>query len=203
MKEKAYLKLLPLLALVFLLAGCGTLPIKIDLLPTLKNYGYDQGSFSKTFEAQSGATLTEDLEFRLPDDTGYSFTFEVPELPATPASMALNYKINIGYQIECIEGLTGEIAAQVYLSGEPSKLWDSPLEGATTRIAIQDRGDLNLEGKTFLTQEQLEAVLNGSLVLGIELKTENLSGKVRDGCSQVEISGQYSIKQAIIEIRFL
>ena len=206
-KPVKHLFLLSLLALV--MAACGPLPVTIDLLPTLKQNGYDHGSFSETVAVAPGTELT-DQDLKLPDENGYAFTFQVPDLPATPSSLVLNYEVELGYQVACIDNLDGQIQAQIYLAGPSADLWASPLQDAGVLTTIRNQDTLTLKGQAQLNQDQIDAVLNGSLVLGIELKTEGLSGQastdaacIQDGETQVTISGEYQIKQAVIEARFL
>ncbi len=206
-KPVKHLFLLSLLALV--MAACGPLPVTIDLLPTLKQNGYDHGSFSETVAVAPGTELT-DQDLKLPDENGYAFTFQVPNLPATPSSLVLNYEVELGYQVACIDNLAGQIQAQIYLAGPSADLWANPLKGASVLATIRNQDTLTLKGQAGLSQDQIDAVLNGSLVLGIELKTEGLSGQastdaacIQDGETQVTISGEYQIKQAVIEARFL
>ena len=202
--------LLSLLALV--MAACGPLPVTIDLLPTLKQNGYDHGSFSKTVAVPPGTELT-DQNLKIPDENGYAFTFQVPDLPATPSSLVLNYEVELGYQVACIDNLGGQIQAQIYLAGPSADLWANPLQDAGVLTTIRNQDTLTLKGQAQLSQDrqdQIDAVLNGSLVLGIELKTEGLSGQastdaacIQNGETQVTIFGEYQIKQAVIEARFL
>ena len=181
------------------------MPIRIDLLPELKKYNYNEGTFTQSIDAQPGMEFNKDVEdFKLPDEDGYTVSFQVPNLPANPKSMTLDYKVGVGYQIKCAEDLGGNITAQVYLAGDSHELWSSPLNGATTSATIDAKGTgtLDLEGSAKLTDKQLNAVLNGSLVLGLRLKTQGLTGKVSENCNQVQITGKYTIDKAMIEIRF-
>ncbi len=202
-------KLWPFLLSALFLAACGPLPITIDLLPTLKQNGYDQKSFSRPVAVPPGTPLN-DQDLKLPDANGFAFDFEVPSLPARPASLVLDYRARLDYGIECLNDLGGTAIAQVYLAGDPQNLWQSPLEGADASAAVKQQGTLTLEGSARLSQAQLQAVLDGHLVLGVELKTQGLTGQPssdpacqQNGQTLVKFTGRYQIERAVVEVRFL
>ena len=198
----------PLLLSAFFLAACGPLPITIDLMPSLQQNGYDRGSATQTVAVPPGAQLS-DQDLKVPDANGYRFTFEVPNLPASPASLVFDYQATLDYQLACIDNLGGTLNAQVYLAGDAAQLWQSPLDGAQVSAPVKSQDTLTLKGSARLSQAQLDAVLNGSLVLGVELKTQGLTGQAsidpacqQNGQTQVKFSGQYQIQKAVVEVRF-
>lgn len=202
-------RFLLLAALALAAAGCGPLPVTIDLLPVLEEKGYDQQPFSEAVRTAPGTALS-DLLLRIPDENGYALTFPLPDLPASPTSLVLDYRADLEYQIGCIDNLGGEIEAQVFLAGPSSDLWTQPLEGARVQAEIRYHDTLTLKGRASLTQDQLDAVLQGSLVLGVEFRTSGLSGQasndpacLRNGEVEVTVSGNYQIERAVIEARFL
>ncbi len=201
-------KLWPFLLIAFFLAACGPLPVPIDLLPALRDGGYDQGTFTKTLAVPPGTTL-EDQTVLFPDGNGFDLRFDVPSLPANPASLVLDYQADFSYRVDCVDNLGGKISAQAYLAGDSAELWNSPLEGAAVSADLDAQGSLRLSGQARLTQAQLDAVMSGHAVLGLELATENTRGQasnepacVQDGQTLVRISGEYRIQRAVVEVRF-
>lgn len=201
-------KLWPFLLIAVFLAACGPLPIPIDLLPALKQGGYDHDTFTQTLPVPPGATL-EDQTVRFPNENGFDLNFEVPSLPATPASLVLDYRADFSYRVDCVDNLGGKIRAQAYLAGDSAELWNSPLEGAAVSADLDAQGSLRLSGQARLTQAQLDAVMTGHAVLGLELATQNIRGQassdpacVQAGQTQVKISGEYHIQRAVVEVRF-
>ena len=202
MKRKA-LSLLLMIGGAVLLAGCGALPITVDLKPTLEKSGADRGSFTEALNLPPGTNLgsLSEVSFELPDENGLEVRFEVPDLPARPAGLELDYAVRLDYQIACVDGLGGQARASAYLAGE-SPPWEAPLEGAEASAELAPEGSLRLEGQASLTPEQIDAVLSGKVVLGLKLEFRDLKGTVREGCTP-EISGSYQIERALIKIRFL
>ena len=201
MKRKALALLL--IGGAVLLAGCGALPVTVDLLPALQSSGSASGSLSQPLNLPPGSELG-DLEGKtlwLPDQEGLAVSYEVPALPAEPASLEFDYAVRLDYAVTCVDGLRGQATASLYLSGE-SPPWDAPLEGAEASVALKPEGSLRLEGHTSLTPEQIDAVLSGKVVLGLRLEFRDLEGTVSESCTP-EIEGAYQIERAVLKIRFL
>jgi hypothetical protein len=201
-------KFWPFLLAALFLAACGPLPIPIDLLPALKQGGYDQGTFTKPLTVPPGTPL-KDQTVLFPDGNGFDLRFDVPSLPANPASLVLDYQADFSYRVDCVDSLGGKIQAQAYLAKDSASLWNSPLEGAAVTANLAPEDTLRLSGQARLSQAQLDAVMSGHAVLGLALSTENASGQassdsacVQNGQTQVRISGEYRIQRAVVEVRF-
>ena len=185
-----------------LLAGCGAVPLTVDLSPILQKAEAAQGSFSQPLSVPPGTKLDglDGQTFFIPSEEGLAVSFEVPDLPKTPTSMTFEYAARVDYTLTCVENLEGELTARAFLAGE-SPPWNTPIEGSEVRIPLQSEGHLNLEGTAWLSPEQLQAVLSGKVVLGLQLSLESPSGVVLDNCTP-EIQGTYKIERAVLKIQF-
>ena len=195
--------ILPAVLLLGLVA-CGPLPITVDLLPSLQEAGLAQDEFSFELDVPPGTDLSgQDFDLKLPDDDGMAFDVEPPTMPATPASMVLDFSALFDYQLDCVEGLGGYMTVGAYLAPDEDALWESPLAGTEKRVELRDSDSLELSGRASLTSEQMDAVLSGHAVLGVRVVSDELEGKSSTNPScKVTLSGDYQIQKAVLEVRF-
>ncbi len=195
-------RLLLLIPLALAAAACGPLPVTVDLLPPLRDAGLDRQTFSQSLEIPPNTDLSTigNRSLNLPSDDGLTVTFPAPDLPASPASLVLDFKARVDYAISCVNGLGGTLRATGYLAPEPPP-WNAPLEGLATEIALESDGGFTLEGRAALDRDQIDAILSGQATLGVRIELEGLTGQTGD-CTP-EVSGSYEIKRAVIEARFL
>ncbi len=196
---KRALFLIPL-ALVF--SACGPLPVTVDLLPALRDAGLDQQAFHRALDVPQNTDLSTigNLALNLPSDDGLTVEFPAPNLPASPASLVLDFKARVNYNFDCVSGLGGTLRATGYLAPEPPP-WDAPLSGLATEITLEPSGGFVLEGRAALDRDQIQAILSGQATLGIRIELEGLTGQT-ENCTPT-VSGSYEIERAVIEARFL
>ena len=196
-------RFLLLSAIALVAAACGSLPVTINLLPTLEKAGLDHKEFDEPLnDVPANTDLSEigSLTLDLPDADGLTLNFPAPNLPAVPASMAFDFRVHLRYAFTCVSGLGGTLKATGYLSPD-SPPWDSPLAGVSAQAELKESGDLVLEGRAELTREQINAILAGQATIGFRIELTGLQGQTGD-CTP-RISGSYKIERATVEVRFL
>ena len=191
------MKRLALLFTAALFAGCGALPITIDLKKSIE----PSGTFAYPL---SGAPLAsgEAIKLYLPDAEGLTLSFEPPSLPAEPASLVLDYRVRLNYEVTCTNALSGDLTARVYLAKDAASLWQSPVEGAEVSLPLTSSGEVVLEGKAGLTPEQIDALLSGEARAGVEAELRLAEVELSDPACEPEIRGSYEVDRLLLEIRF-
>jgi len=195
-------RFLLLAALALAAAACGPLPVTVDLLPPLRDAGLDQQTFNQSLDVPPNTDLSTigNLTLNLPSDDGLTVEFPAPNLPASPASLVLDFKARVDYAFDCVSGLGGTLRATGYLADEPPP-WDAPLNGLATEITLEPSGGFVLEGRAELDRNQINAILSGQATLGVRIELEGLTGQT-ENCTP-SVSGSYEIERAVIEARFL
>ena len=196
-------RILLLSAMALALAACGPLPVTVDLLPALKDAGLDRMTFDETLNVPANTDLgeTRELSLDLPGPDGFTVHFPAPDLPASPASLVLDFKARVDYAFACVSGLGGTLQATGYLAPEPPP-WDAPLNGLAAEVELEPSGSFVLEGRAELDRDQINAILSGQATLGVRIELERLTGQTGEDCT-LAVSGSYEIERAVIEARFL
>ena len=192
-----------------LLTACGGIPIEFDLLKFIPDQ-YKRGSFGTEIlkdldegeeakEEEVVVQLPEEDEDEDGEPDGITIEFTPPEnLPKLPVGVSFDFAVRVDYRITCVENPSGTIAVALYLADSPPPFREEWLLSSASAELEGAEGSFTAAIKGNLSKEQLEAVRQGKVVLGMEARLV-LSGKKGEGCTS-EIQGEYEIERA--KVRF-
>ncbi|HEX7003739.1 MAG TPA: hypothetical protein VF168_06100 [Trueperaceae bacterium] len=167
------------------LSACSWLPIPytIDLRAQLGSNA--TGSASHEIEAGEAG----DLDFRHPDGDGECIDFSEVDIPVTVESARLHFNTTVEY-----DGprLTGTVAAQLYLSRDPERLW-LPSNRVGPRVTVNlNHADTRLAGTAVLNREQIEGLNQQYLCWGLQIDGNNVTATE---------SGEATIEYSVEELK--